>query len=183
VTNVGYARVSTKDQDPQLQIDALTKAEVNKIFTEHASGAKTDRPELARALEYLRPGDTLTVWKLDRLGRNLVHLIQVITDLGERDISFVSLTEGFDTRNAMGRMIFMLMGALAEFERELIKERTMAGIQAAAQNGRHGGRPKALKPGQVRQVLRMRDDRVPVQEIASVLGCSRATVYRVLDVA
>ncbi|WP_313885807.1 recombinase family protein [Fodinicola feengrottensis] len=156
---------------------------MEKVFTEHASGAKVDRPELAAVLDYLRPGDTLKVWKLDRLGRSLPHLIQIITDLDARDIEFVSLTEGFDTRTAMGRLIFQIMGGLAEFERELIRERTIAGLAVARANGRFGGRRRVLNGAQVRQVLRMRDEKIPVAEIARVFGCGRATVYRVLDAA
>ena len=128
---VGYARVSTLDQNPQLQIDALTAAGCKKLFLEKASGAKEDRPQLAAALDYLRPGDTLVVWKLDRLARSIKQLIQTVDELKARDIGFCSLTEAIDTTTAAGELFFHIFGALAQFERSLIRERTKAGLTAA----------------------------------------------------
>src|ERR671922_1848540 len=144
---IGYARVSTHDQTLNLQQDALQKAGCNKIFTDTASGAKTERKGLEQALAYIRKGDTLVVWRLDRLGRSLPHLITTMTDLEERGIGFKSLTENIDTTTSGGKLIFHIFGALAEFERNLIKERTQAGLAAARTRGRNGGRPKALIAG------------------------------------
>ena len=178
---IGYARVSSTDQNLQLQEDALHIAGADRIFTDKATGARADRPGLLAALEYARPGDTIIVWKLDRLGRSLPDLIRIVTvELGGRGINFVSLTEGFDTRTAMGRFIFQVMGALAEYERELIRERTLAGLAAARANGRRGGRRPKLNASQLRQLHRMREEETPVAEIARVLVCGRATVYRAL---
>lgn len=177
---IGYARKSTVDQDMQLQRDALTVAGAARIFEDTASGVKVDRPGLGEALKFARPGDTLAVWKLDRLGRSLRQLIDILNDLHDREIGFVSLTEGFDTRTPMGKLIFHVMGALAEYERQLILERAEAGLAVARANGRYGGRRRRLSTSQIRQVLRMRDEDVPVAEIAKVLECGRATVYRVL---
>jgi DNA invertase Pin-like site-specific DNA recombinase len=141
---IGYARVSTHDQTLNLQRDALQKAGCNKIFTDTASGARTERKGLDEALAYVRSGDTLVVWRLDRLGRSLPHLITTLTSLEERGIGFKSLTENIDTTTSGGKLIFHIFGALAEFERNLIRERTTAGLTAARTIGRLGGRPKAL---------------------------------------
>src|ERR671933_242256 len=140
---VGYARVSTTDQTLDLQHDTLTKAGCTKIFADTASGAQTERKGLTDALSYVRSGDTLVVWKLDRLGRSLKDLITRITELETRKIGFKSLTEQIDTTTSGGKLIFHIFGALAEFERDIIRERTNAGLQAARARGRHGGRPKA----------------------------------------
>src|ERR1700674_5889821 len=140
---VGYARVSTDDQDLSLQLDALKAANCAKIFRDTASGAKADRPGLAQALEYVRAGDTLAVWRLDRLGRSLTQLTELMTRLDERGVGFRSLTEQIDTTTSGGKLIFHIFGALAEFERNLIRERTQAGLLAARARGRKGGRPKA----------------------------------------
>jgi len=142
--DVGYARVSTGEQTLDLQRDALAAAGVGKVFTETASGTKADRPVLEAALAYLRPGDTLVVWRLDRLGRSLRHLIESVALLAERRIGFKSLTEQIDTTTSGGKLVFHVFGALAEFERDLIRERTHAGLAAARARGRTGGRPKAL---------------------------------------
>src|SRR2546423_716996 len=142
---IGYARVSTTEQNLDLQLDALKKADCVKIFTDTASGAKTARKGLDEALTYVRPGDTLVVWRLDRLGRSLKHLIEVVTDLEKRGIGFKSLTENIDTTTSGGKLIFHIFGALAEFERDIIRERTKAGLEAARARGRKGGRPKAEK--------------------------------------
>ena len=141
---IGYARVSTYEQTLNLQRDALDKAGCNKIFTDTASGIKAERKGLDEALGYVRKGDTLVVWRLDRLGRSLPHLITTMTDLEERGIGFKSLTENIDTTTRGGKLIFHIFGALVEFERNLIKERTRAGLTAARARGKKGGRPKAL---------------------------------------
>jgi DNA invertase Pin-like site-specific DNA recombinase len=179
-TRIGYARVSTADQDPQLQLDALTKAGCERCFVDYASGARADRPELAKALDYVRPGDTLTVWKLDRLGRNLSHLIDTLTGLEQRGVQFASLTEGMDTGTPMGRLLFAIMGALAEFERALIRERTVAGLVAARAAGRCGGRPRSLTTEKVAQARILWEAGTGAASIARMLGVSRMTVYRAL---
>jgi DNA invertase Pin-like site-specific DNA recombinase len=141
---IGYAWVSTHDQTLAFQRDALTKAGCTKLFTDTASGAKAERKGLDEALAYVRKGDTLVVWRLDRLGRSLPHLITTMTDLEKRGIGFKSLTENIDTTTSGGKLIFHIFGALAEFERNLIRERTTAGLMASRARGRTGGRPKAL---------------------------------------
>jgi len=151
------------------------------VFTDVASGAKTDRPELAKALDYLRPGDVLVVWRLDRLGRSLPHLVQTLADLEARDIGFRSLTEGLETTTPSGRFVTSVFMALAAFERDLIRERTMAGLHAARARGRLGGRRPVLSES---DLARARDLLAPgtrsVAEVASVLGCGRSTLYRAL---
>src|SRR5947208_8361855 len=148
---IGYARISTGEQTLHLQEDALQKAGCDRLFTDTASGAKAERPGLAKALEQLRAGDALVVWRLDRLGRSLRHLIDTLTDLDKRGIGFKSLTENIDTTTPGGRLIFHIFGSLAEFERDLIRERTNAGLAAARSRGRTGGRPKAFAdPAKVR---------------------------------
>src|SRR5437016_8651874 len=141
---IGYARVSTNEQTLDLQKDALEKIGCTKIFSDVVSGAKTERKGLEEALDYVREGDTLVVWQLDRLGRSLKHLIETITRLNNRKIGFKSITENIDTTTSGGKLIFHIFGALAEFERDIIRERTQAGLQAARARGRLGGRPKAL---------------------------------------
>ncbi|WP_072691542.1 recombinase family protein [Rhodococcus marinonascens] len=180
---LGYARVSTSDQDPALQHDALTAAGCFRVWTDTASGTKTQRPHLDAVLDALRPGDTLVVWRLDRLGRSLPHLIELITTLGDRGIGFRSLTETIDTSTPGGKLVFHMFGALAEFEHNLIKERTTAGLAAARARGRIGGRPPTLTPAKRRQALKMREDGVSVGEIAEVLGIGRSTLYRTLFAA
>ncbi len=143
---IGYARVSTTEQNPTLQLDALQAAGCERVFTEEASGAVAERPELARALDHLRPGDTLVVWKLDRLGRSLRHLIDTVRGLEDRGGGFRSLQEQVDTTTPGGRLVFHVFGALAEFERDLIRERTHAGLAAARARGRRGGRPTVMTP-------------------------------------
>src|SRR3954453_22725807 len=143
---IGYARVSTTDQTLALQQDALTTAGCERIFTDTASGSKTDRPGLVEALTYARPGDTLVVWRLDRLGPSLKHLIETVTHLQETGIHFRSLQEQIDTGSSGGKLIFHVFGALAEFERDLIRERTKAGLVAARARGRVGGRPTSTPP-------------------------------------
>jgi len=141
---LGYARVSTTDQQPQLQVDALTAAGCYRVFTETASGARSDRPTLEELLEQLRPGDTLVVWKLDRLGRSLRHLVDMVTGLADQGIGFRSLQEAIDTTTPVGKLVFHVIAALAEFERDLTRERTAAGLAAARARGRLGGRPSVL---------------------------------------
>src|SRR3984885_2977164 len=141
---IGYARVSTLDQDASLQLDALKKAGCLKVFTDKASEALDKRPQLDRLLDQLRPGDTVAVWRLDRLGRSLKHLIALIEDLEDRGVGFRSLTEGMDTTTPGGKLVFSIFGALAEFERALIRERTKAGLAAARARGRKGGRASVI---------------------------------------
>src|SRR3712207_5837489 len=146
---IGYARVSTHDQTLALQKDALQKAGCKKIFSDQVSGTKTERKGLSEALSHLRTGDTLVVWRLDRLGRSLRHLIDTVTSLHEKGIGFKSLQENIDTTTSGGKLVFHIFGALAEFEREIIKERTRAGLESAKSRGRSGGRPRALTPKEV----------------------------------
>ena len=178
---IGYARVSTQEQTLNLQQDALKKAECSKIFTDVISGAKAERKGLDEALNYVRKGDTLVVWRLDRLGRSLPHLIATMTDLEERGIGFKSLTENIDTTTSGGKLIFHIFGALAEFERNLIRERTTAGLTAARARGRTGGRPKTLTERQrsIAQAL-YNDKQHSIVEICQTLKVSRATLYRAL---
>jgi DNA invertase Pin-like site-specific DNA recombinase len=176
---LGYARVSTFDQNPSLQRDALKAAGCFRIFTDKASGTLDNRKELAKVLDQLRPGDTLVVWRLDRLGRSLRHLIETITALADSKIGFRSLTENIDTTTASGKLVFHIFGAIAEFERDLIRDRTMAGLTAARARGRVGGRPTALTPGKVAIARQMYASRQhTMQVIAEVVGVSRATLYR-----
>ena len=180
---IGYARVSTHDQTLHLQKDALEKIGCEHIFTDTASGATIERKGLDAALAYVREGDTLVVWRLDRLGRSLKHLIETITDLNNRNIGFKSITESIDTTTSGGKLIFHIFGALAEFERELIKERTNAGLQAARARGRVGGRPKALntKKQSIAQAL-YEDKNNSIDEICKTLNISRATLYRYIKI-
>src|SRR3569623_188916 len=176
---VGYARVSTTDQTLDLQRDALTRAGCARIFTDTASGAQIEREGLTEALAYVRPGDTLVVWKLARLGRSLKDLITRITELETRKIGFKSLTEQIDTTTSGGKLIFHIFGALAEFERDIIKERTNAGLEAARARGKLGGRPKALSPEKIKLARRLyADTSSSVAEICKMLGISRHTLQR-----
>ncbi|MFD1913995.1 recombinase family protein [Halodurantibacterium flavum] len=176
---VGYARVSTQDQNPALQLDALTAAGCEKVFTEKASGAQRDRPELAAALSYMRSGDSLVVWKLDRLARSLPQLIETVAQLEAKGIGFRSLTEAIDTTTAGGKLIFHIFGALAEFERSVIRERTRAGLKAARERGRKGGRPPALSAADLAAAKALLSDpAITVDEVAARLKVSPATLYR-----
>jgi DNA invertase Pin-like site-specific DNA recombinase len=175
---IGYARVSTHDQTLNLQKDALEKAGCTKIFTDTASGAKTERKGLEEALNYVRKGDTLVVWRLDRLGRSLPHLITTMTALEERGIGFKSLTENIDTTTSGGKLIFHIFGALAEFERNLIRERTQAGLIAARARGKTGGRPNALTERQISIARDLYERHHPIAEILQTLKISRPTLYR-----
>jgi DNA invertase Pin-like site-specific DNA recombinase len=176
---LGYARVSTTDQQPHLQVDALQRAGCYRVFTETASGARTDRPTLEQLLDQLRPGDTLVVWKLDRLGRSLRHLVDTVTGLADRGIGFRSLQEAIDTTTPGGKLVFHVFAALAEFERDLIRERTNAGLTAARARGRHGGRPSVMTVHKVRVARDMyASKQYTVAAIARTLGVSRASIYR-----
>jgi len=176
---LGYARVSTADQRPELQLDALRAAGCARVFVDTASGALDTRPELARALDHLRPGDTRVVWKLDRLGRSLRHLIETLGALEQRGVGFRSLQESLDTTTPGGRLVFHLFGALAEFERDLIRQRTQAGLAAARARGRTGGRPPSLTPTKIALARQLYDARQhTLAEIARTLGVSRASIYR-----
>ncbi|HKK22747.1 MAG TPA: recombinase family protein [Pseudohaliea sp.] len=176
---IGYARVSTRDQTPSLQRDALTAAGCARIFEETASGGQRERPQLTAALDYLRPGDTLAVWKLDRLARSLKQLIETVEALGARDIGFRSLTEAIDTNTAGGRLVFHIFASLAEFERSVIRERTRAGLDAAKARGRTGGRPPALDPADLAAARALlRDPDITVADVAKRLKVAPSTLYR-----
>lgn len=176
---IGYARVSTQEQNLDLQKDALLHAGCKRIFTDVASGAKSSRTGLDEAIDFLREGDTLVVWKLDRLGRSLKHLIDLVNSLNEKNINFRSLQENIDTTTSAGKLIFHVFGALAEFEREIIRERTQAGLSAARARGRHGGRPKSMDEKKIAIAKTLMDDRNnSIQDICKILGVSKATLYR-----
>ena len=178
---IGYARVSTKDQNLDLQRDALKSAGCEKIFTDKVSGTNENRKGLDEAFNFVRSGDVLVVWKLDRLGRSLKHLIETVTDLEEKGIGFCSLQESIDTTSSGGRLIFNIFGALAQFEREIIKERTHAGLVAARARGRNGGRPRVMdshKVAMAKQLMENKD--IPVKEVCRTLDVSKATLYRYL---
>ncbi|MCW2283795.1 DNA invertase Pin-like site-specific DNA recombinase [Rhodoblastus acidophilus] len=181
---IGYARVSTRDQTTALQIDALAKIPCDRVFEEAASGAQRDRPQLKAALEYLRPGDTLVVWKLDRLARSLKQLIETIELLDQRQVGFRSLTESIDTTTPTGRLIFQIFGALAEFERGLIRERTQAGLASARAQGRLSGRPLKMTEKDINaaKALLAGTD-LTVDEAARRIGVSASTLYRHLPSA
>ena len=179
---IGYARISTQDQTLNLQKDALEKIGCNKIFTDTASGSLVERKGLDEALEFVREGDMLVVWRLDRLGRSLKHLIETITSLSNRNIGFKSITENIDTTTSGGKLIFHIFGALAEFERDIIRERTQAGLQAARARGRFGGRPKALNPKKLSMAQALYNDKSnSISDICKALGISRATLYRYIN--
>lgn len=178
-SRVGYARVSTADQDAALQVDELESAGCGRIFVDTASGALRDRPQLSAALDYVRSGDVLVVWRLDRLGRSLRHLIDTVEDLNGRGVGLVSLREAIDTTTPSGRLVLHIFGSLAEFERELIIERTTAGLAAARLRGRLTGRPSKVTPAQLRTARAMyASGDHTAGEIAAALGVSRATLYR-----
>ncbi len=178
---VGYARVSTQDQNPELQIDALQEAGCEKIFQEKASGAQRDRPQLKAALDYLRPGDVLVVWKLDRLARSLKQLIETVESLEAKGIGFKSITESIDTTTPGGKLIFHIFGSLAEFERSMIRERTRAGLEAARARGRKGGRPRGLSDEDLTAAKALlRDPEITFEAVAKRVGVSAGTLYRYL---
>ena len=182
----GYARVSTKDQVLHLQIDALKNAGCHKIFQEVISGSKSDRPEWLKLLNELRPGDTLVIWKLDRMGRSLHHLVTTVNDLVSKNIDIISLQDPLNTTNAQGRLIFNMFASLAEFEKDLIRERTMAGLKSARARGRMGGRPKGLSEKAKRVACTAEalytQNELKSDDIASQLGISKTTLYKYLRV-
>ncbi len=176
---IGYARVSSDDQNLDLQRDALKQAGCERLYEEKESGGKIDRPELLRLMEVLRTGDTLVVWRLDRLGRSLKHLIETVEQLEALGVGFQSVTEAINTTTSGGKLVFHIFAALAEFERTLIQERTRAGLKAARARGRQGGRPRTLNEDKRRMAQALRDD--PGQSVASIckaLGITRTTFYR-----
>lgn len=181
---IGYARVSTAEQNLDLQVDALEKAGCQRVFTDVVSGARAERPGLIQAMDYLRAGDTLVVWKLDRLGRSIRHLINTINELKVREIGFRSLQEAIDTTSSGGKLLFHIMSALAEFERDLIRERTRAGLVAARARGRKGGRPPVMGERKKRMALQLlQDPSLTVGEVCKTLGIGRSTLYRHVDVS
>jgi DNA invertase Pin-like site-specific DNA recombinase len=176
---IGYARVSTEDQTLDLQRDALKRAKCREVYEEQATGKNIGRPQPEACLKSLREGDTLTVWRLDRLGRNLTDLVALVAEFERRKINFESLTEKIETSSPAGRLVFHVFAALAEFERNLIRERTVAGLKAARARGRKGGRPAKLSAKEIktiRALLKTAD--IPVSEIAARFGIARSTLYR-----
>ena len=179
---IGYARVSTDDQHLELQKDALNRAGCERILTDQQSGVKAERPGLKAALDYARKGDTLVVWRLDRLGRSLKDLIEIVAYLEARGIGLQSLQEALDTTSPTGKLIFHIFGALAEFERHLIRERTQAGLQAARRRGRCGGRPKALDADKRALAVQLyAAKKHTVKQICQMMGISKPTLYKYLD--
>jgi|SRR5581483_7647882 len=182
---IGYARISTDEQSLALQLDALKGAGCERVFTDTISGASDERPGLEEALDHLRDGDALVVWRLDRLGRSLRSLIELMNQLASRGVGFQSLTEQVDTTTPSGKLIFHVFGALAEFERDLIRERTRAGLAAARARGRKGGHPRVAALNSPRKVAIARalyeDKRNSISDVCQTLGVSRATLYRYLQ--
>ena len=177
---IGYARVSTSSQTLDGQIDALTKAGCDRVFEETASGARTDRPALRQALDMAREGDVIICYRLDRIARSLPHLIEIMDDLNKRGIGFKSLSENLDTTSSGGRLVFHIFGAVANFELDLIRERTKAGLEAARKRGRIGGRPKKLTDVQINSAKDMFAKGVPAAEIAAAFSVSVPTLYRTI---
>lgn len=181
---IGYARVSTKDQNLNLQLDALQQAGCEKIFKEKMSGASADRPELLKLLEHVREGDVIVIWKLDRLGRSLKHLVEIVNDLMSKQVGLLSLNDPINTTTPQGRLTFNIFASLAEFEREVIRERTKAGLAAARSRGRQGGRPKGLsekarQKAMIAETL-YKEQQLTVQQIAEQLHISKTTLYTYL---
>lgn len=180
---IGYARVSTDDQNLNLQRDALHKAGCDVIYEESVSGKSANRPELDNCRKALRKGDTLVVWRLDRLGRSLPDLVHIVGDLEQTGVAFESLTEKIETSSAAGRLVFHVFAALSEFERNLIRERTQAGLAAARARGRSGGRKPKLDASQMREIKALlRDPTIPVGDVAKKYGVSRTTLYKHIGV-
>jgi DNA invertase Pin-like site-specific DNA recombinase len=175
---IGYARVSTRDQNLELQLDALNKAGCKRIFTDKLSGAKVERPGLQEALSHLREADTLVVWKLDRLGRSVKGLVDLVNELETRRVHFQSITDGVDTKTPAGRFFFHVMASLAQMERELILERTRAGLEAARCAGRVGGRKRQMTDNKVQAARKLLASGTPPHEVAHSLGVSVPTLYR-----
>ena len=182
MANIGYARVSTKDQSLQLQLDALQAAGCEIIFEEHESGAKQNRPELQQALDALGEGDILVVYKLDRLSRSLKDLIDITNKLQQNNVSLKCTSQPIDTSSSMGKCFFHVLGAIAEFEKDMIKERTMAGLEAAKRLGRRGGRPKTIQSEKIALAKELDQQGRAKVDIAKQLGISRASLYRLLTV-
>jgi DNA invertase Pin-like site-specific DNA recombinase len=179
---IGYARVSTQDQNPEYQVDALEKAGCEQTFQEKVTGKLRERPELSQCLRTLRAGDTLIVWKLDRLARSLKDLVEIVQDLNAREIGFKSLTEAIDTTNSGGRLVFHIFGALAEFEHSLIRERTIAGLEAARARGRKGGRKPSMSESDIRKAAAMLSDPgITKKEVAEHFAVSRTTLNASLE--
>ncbi|SDY94844.1 Site-specific DNA recombinase [Modestobacter sp. DSM 44400] len=176
----GYARVSTFEQDPALQHDALTAAGAVRVFTDYASGATAARPQLIACLDFLRPEDTLAVWRIDRLGRSVADLTTIVNDLGRRGIQFRSLTEAIDTTTIGGELVFHIFAAVAQMERRLISERTRAGLAAARARGRAGGRPTVMTPDRLTAAHAMRAQGMTLIQIAATLGVGRSSLVRAL---
>ena len=175
---IGYARVSTQDQNLDFQIDALTKAGCHRLFDDKMSGSRAERPGLAKALDMLREGDTLVVWKLDRLGRSVKNLVDLVGQLHKRNVQFKSLTDAIDTGTPSGRFFFHVMASLAEMERELIVERTRAGLDVARQLGRKGGRKPKMTDSKIESAKKLLASGVPPKDVAKNLGVSVPTLYR-----
>ena len=181
---IGYARVSTDDQNLDLQQDALNQAGCENIFTDKLSGAKAERPGLEEALKFARSGDTLVVWRLDRLSRSLKTLIEMVNHLESEKIGLKSLQEAIDTTSSSGKLVFHIFGALAEFERNLIRERTQAGLQAARARGRKGGRPKSLTPDKQALAVKLYDEKQhTIIQICDMMGISKPTLYKYIKTA
>ncbi len=181
---IGYARVSTQDQKPELQLDALTATGCERIFEEKASGALRERPQLQAAIAYMRKGDTLVVWRLDRLARSVKQLIETIEELEGRGIGLRSIAEAIDTTTSGGRLVFHIFAALAEFERSILRERTMAGLKAARDRGRVGGRPPALTTVDIAAAKALlADPTITTKEVARRMGVSVSTLYKHIPAA
>lgn len=181
MAQIGYARVSTTDQDFALQLDALAAGGCDQVFEDRASGAKADRPGLAQALAYVRPGDVLVVWKLDRLGRSMSHLVDTVRELDGRGIGLRSLTEQIDTTTPGGRLIFHVFGALGQFERDLIRERTRAGLTAAAARGRHGGRKPVVTAEKLSKAQSLIAKGLTTREAATRVKVGKTALYKALQ--
>lgn len=175
---IGYARVSTQDQKLELQVEALAKAGCKKIFEDKLSGSRADRPGLKKVQEALREGDTLVVWKLDRLGRSVKHLVDLVGELHKQGVQFKSLTDAIDTGTPSGRFFFHVMASLAEMERELTIERTRAGLEVARQLGRKGGRKRQMTESKIKSARKLLASGVPPRDVAANLGVSVPTLYR-----
>jgi DNA invertase Pin-like site-specific DNA recombinase len=179
---IGYARISTDDQNLDLQKDALNKLECTRIFEDRESGAKAQRPGLRAALDYARKGDTIVVWRLDRLSRSLKDLIEMVSRLDSKGIGLKSIHESIDTSSSSGKLIFHIFGALAEFERNLIRERTQAGLQAARARGRKGGRPKSLAPDKRALAVKLYDEKKhTIVQICQMMEISKPTLYKYIE--
>lgn len=179
---IGYARVSTLDQNLDLQIDALNQAGCKKIFQEKITGTKLKREQLQNAIDYLRAGDVLVIWKLDRLGRSLKDLLLIVNELNQKEIGLKSLHENIDTTTPTGKLIFHIFASLAEFEKDVIKERTNAGLKAARARGRVGGRPKKLTDKQLTLLKTLHQDKnTSLSDISNILGISKKTIYNYLN--